>query len=266
MQRTLLPVFAKTCYAITEEPKENFSFLPADTRYDYEAFRDALDSVPGSRDYLMNYKKPEDGYTFYDDIGNKILSRAGSHHSGASAVILAWSYKNLLNDWDAWVENTKIHQLKKAYKEAQLERVQTRPFSYALMAKNSELLYYSYDIAKDEEKILEVATKLKADLSLTYSPQEIIVLMTDLVAEFEREATETEVALAKQRYEALLEVLEHHDKFPQRWDDFGKGSLKSHLFSSIYDINPGMYEDMEKRCPGFTKRIQAIIAASKIEC
>ena len=118
---------------------------------------------------------------------------------------------------------------------------------------------YPMYVAKAEKKILSVAVELKASLSLPYELEEIISMMTDLVAEFNDEATRAEVARAKEHYEGRLEVLEHHDKFPDRWNDFGKGSLKSHLFGSIYDIRPGMYEAMEKRRPGYTQRIQAII-------
>jgi hypothetical protein len=260
MPRTLLPVFYKTCYDVTEEPKENFSFLP-DERYNYEDFHAALDSVPGSREYLMNYK-PEGGSAFYDEIGNQIMSAAGSHHSGASVVALAWQYKNLLNDWNGWVKGAKTHYAKKAYTDSQLERPQTWPFAHALAEKECASLYYDSEaVAKADEKILSVATKLKASLSLPYEINEVVSMMTDLVAEFEDEATKAEVARAKEQYEGRLEVLEHHDKFPDRWNDFGKGSLKSHLFGSINGITSGMYETMETRRPGYKQRIQAIIAS-----
>lgn len=263
MPRTLLPVFAKTCYDITEEPKENFSFLPDDIRYKYEDFRAALDSVPGSREYLMNYVKPEGGSTFYDDMGNQIMSAAGSHHSGASVVALAWQYKNLLNDWNGWTKGAKEHYAKKVYKDLQLERPQTWPLAHVLAEKNCILLYNDADpaLAKVNEKILSIATELKASLSLPYEPEEVVAMMSDLVAEFEDEATRAEIDRAKEYYEGRLEVLEHHDKFPDRWNDFGKGSLKSHLFGSITGISSGMYEAMEKRRPGYKQRIQAIIAS-----
>jgi hypothetical protein len=262
MPRTLLPVFAKTCYDITEEPKENFSFLPDDMRYKYEDFRSALDSVPGSREYLMNYVKPEGGSTFYDDIGNQIMSAAGSHHSGASVVALGWQYKNLLNDWNGWVKGAKEHYAKKEYTNLQLERPQTWPFAHALAEKECASLYYDSEaVAKADKKILSVIVELKGSLSLPYEPEEIVSMMTDLVAEFEDEATRAEVARAKEHYESRIEVLEHHDKFPDRWNDFGKGSLKSHLFGSIHGITSGMYETMETRRPGYKQRIQAIIAS-----
>ena len=262
MPRTLLPVFAKTHLDLAEEPKEDFSFIP-DERYKYEDFRDALDSVPGSREYLMNYVKPENGSTFYDDMGNQIMSAAGSHHSGASVVALAWQYKNLLNDWNGWVEGAKRHYAKKAYKESQLERPQTWPLAHLLAEKDCTLLYGHPEpaLTKVNEKILSVATELKASLSLPYEPEVIIEMMTELVAEFEDEATRVEVARAKEYYEGRLEVLEHHDKFPDRWNDFGKGSLKSHLFGGINGISSGMYDEMERRRPGYKQRIEAIIAS-----
>lgn len=263
MPRTLLPVFANTCYGIREERKEDFRFLT--DPHDYEAFRAALDSVPGSRDYLMN---KSEGSSFYDEIGKKILSRAGDHHSGASVVGLAWTYKSLLNDWNGWVENAKIYQLKKAYKDKQLERPQTWAFAHAMDYKNTILKYYTdYQdrVAEADKKILGIVEVIKADLSLPYSNEVIINMMNELVSEFKKNAFEAAEAEAKEHFEALLEVLENHDKYPRRWDDAGEGSLTSGLFGSIYNITPAMYEVMEKRSPGFKERIMFVIAESKIE-
>lgn len=265
MPRTLLPVFAKTPLELSPEPKEDFSFL-REERNTYEDFRAALDSIPGSREYLMNYVKPEEGYSFYDDMGNQIMSAAGNSHSGASVVGLAWQYKNLLNDWDGWVKGAKIHYAKKAYKEAQLERSQTWPFAHTMLHKKVIIDYYKGDKAKLAEvdaKILDKAVALKAELSLSYSPEEMMVMMKELITEFEKETADADAAIVKENFESRLKVLEHHDNFPSRWDDYGKGSLKSQLFNSIYGITPAMYEAMEERRPGFKKRIQEVIAASK---
>ena len=264
MPRTLLPVFAKTCYGITEERKEDFSFL-TESRHTYESFRAALDSIPGSREYLMNYKQ-QGGFNFYDDMGNQIMSAAEGNHSGASVVALAWQYKNLLNNWNGWVEEAKIHQLKKAYKESQLELSQTWPFAHMMLERDVVIKHYKGNeekLAQVNAKILGKATTLKTELSLPYSPEEIVDMMNDLIAEFEKEAADSKAKGIKDDFENRLKVLEHHDDFPSRWNDYGKGSLKSHLFNSIYGITPAMYEEMEKRRPGFTDRILAIIEASK---
>lgn len=265
MARTLLPVFAKTLLELTEEPKEDFSFLTGDARYNYETFRAALDSIPGSREYLMNYVQPAGGHTFYDDMGNQIMSKAGSHHSGHSVVALAWQYKILLNDWNKWVKDIKMNKANVTYKENQLERWQTLPFAHVAMEKESISLYSQpeEEMAKADAKILTVVADLKAKLSLPYEPQVIIEMMNDLVAEFEKEAADALEARAKEEFESRLMVLEHHEDHPKRWNDHGKGSLTSYMFGSIYDITPRMYEEMESRRPGFTDRILAIIEASK---
>jgi len=263
--RTLLPVFSKTPLDLSPVPKEDFSFL-SDLRTKYEDFRDALDSVPGSREYLMNYVKPDNGNTFYDDIGNQIMSKAGNGNSGSSVVALAWNYKNLLNDWDGWVKGAKIHQAKKAYNENQLERSQTWPFAHTMLHRKVIVEHYNSDkdkLAEVDAKILDKAVALKAELSLSYSPEEILDMMNELIDEIKNDDAEAEADRVKEQFESRLTVLEHHDKFPSRWDDYGKGSLKSYLFNSIYDITPAMYQEMEKRRPGFTDRILAVIAASK---
>lgn len=150
------------------------------------------------------------------------------------------------------------------YKERQLERSQTWEYAAAVKARKAILKYYP-DYAerckRGDDKILGIVKKLKADLSLPYSHEVIAQMMDDLVAEFELNAKLAAIEEDKRHFQQMIHILENHDDFPVRWDDAGKGSLKSGLFGSIYDITPAMYEEMEKIRPGFTDRILAIIDA-----
>jgi len=150
------------------------------------------------------------------------------------------------------------------YKERQLERKQTWEYASAVKDRKAILKYYpdyKERCKRGDEKILGIVSKLKAELSLAYSHEVIAKMMDDLVAEFELDARLAAIEEDKRRFEQAIQILENHDNFPARWDDAGKGSLRSGLFGSIYDITPAMYEEMENRRPGFTDRILAVIDA-----
>jgi hypothetical protein len=122
MSRTLLPVFRvwKSSAGIESiELPETFHWIPANARRDYELARMALDTIPGSREYLKSYSSP-DKVPFMDAMGTKLLNEFGDHHSGSSAIGLAYSYKMALNDWDGFVLNTKRRYARAEYIKTQL--------------------------------------------------------------------------------------------------------------------------------------------------
>ena len=158
-----------------------------------------------------------------------------------------------------------IHNKPEDYKEKQLERSQTWEYASAVKDRKAILKYYpDYHerCKRGDEKILGIVRQLKANLSLPYTDELITKMMDDLVAEFERDARLAAIEEDKRRFQNMIQILENHDDFPARWKDAGPGSLKSGLFGSIYDITPEMYEEMEKRRPGFTDRILDVIDAA----
>ena len=244
MSRTLLPVFSKHNLNLDKEPVEDFSFMK-DERNDYEIFRGGLDSIPGSREYL----KVKTG-SFFDPMGIQIMCAAGDYHSGVSSACLAWSYKNLLNDWDGWVKAVKLRQAKDIYTKAQLER----PSTWGIMN------------ADTDEKRKEAVQRLRAQFSLTYSDEEIVQMVTELVDEFNETSRLNILRYEEERFQTKLELLDHHYQYPQRWDDHGAGKLKSSLFGSIYDISEKMFVAMEKKRPGYRAHINNLITPHVLRC
>jgi hypothetical protein len=237
--RTLLPVFAKYCVALNldaKEPMENFSFMGEPN--EYETFRECLDNIPGSRHYLKTYKL-SDNRPFRDDMGYAILCGAGSHHSGASSTSLALQYKFLLNDWDSWVKAMKVSAAKDAYKEAQLELKDT----------------WSFTRAETFDMTTKAIQTLRTNFSLNLSDQEITERMLELIAEFHENSRLNQLAYDQKHFEGRLALLEHHYKYPARWDDNGVGSLVSSLFGSIHSITEEMIVEMEKRIPYYRSHI-----------
>jgi len=244
MSRTLLPVFSKYSLDLNldaKEPVENFSFLTdASTRYDYEAFRAGLDGIPGSREYLKGYTVPEGSRPFFDSMGNQIMCAAGDHHSGASGTGLGWSYKQLLNDWDGWVKAVKFSQAKRKYNNSQIERPSTWQFA------NST----------SEEGKKKGLDALRAQFNLTYSDEEIALMVRELISEFNENSRLEMLEYEQERFNDRIEVLEHHYKHPERWDDYGEGKLNSALFGRIQGITEEMFVSMEKKYPHYRAHIR----------
>jgi hypothetical protein len=249
MSRTLLPVFSKYSTNLgldskSKEPVEDFSFLNYE-RSNYETFRAGLDGIPGSREYL----KAKTG-SFFDPMGKQILCAAGDHHSGASSSGLAWSYKNLLNDWDGWVKAVKLRQAKDVYTKAQLER----PSTWGIMN------------ADTDEKRAEAVQRLRAEFSLTYSDEEIVQMVSELVDEFNETSRLPILRDEEERFQMKLDLLDHHYEHPQRWDDCGVGKLKSSLFGSIYEITDEMFVAMEKKYPLYRSHINNLTTPHVPRC
>jgi hypothetical protein len=241
MTRTLLPVFNKYSLGFNldaKEPMENFSFLHND-RLDYEAFRDCLDGIPGSREYLKSYKVPEGEHAFCDNMGHMIMCGAGANHSGASAVSLGFQYKFLLNDWDSWVKAVKMREAKNAYTAAQLERPSTWQFAHSS--------------TKDERA--SAIENLRTNFFLTYSDEEIEQMLTELIVEFDENTRMKDLKDEEERFQSRIKILEHHYKYPERWNDHGVGNLNSALFGSIYDITEKMIVAVEKKIPDYRSHI-----------
>lgn len=252
MTRTLLPVFSKYSLGLNihaKEPAENFSFMADDERYDYETFRSGLDGIPGSREYLKSYEHPE-GASFFDSMGTQIMCAAGGHHSGASASLLALQYKALLNDWDGWVKAVKLRQAEDNYSKAQLEDSSTWQFSHATT----------------DEGRSHAIKNLRAEFSLTYSEEEIGVMIEELIQEFDDNYRKKHLMAEEDYFNSGIKVLEHHYKFPERWDDAGKGRLTSSLFGSIHNITDEMFATMEKKHPGYRLHICSIITPHVPRC
>jgi len=179
-------VFKQSLGLDVKEPAETFDWLTdPDTRKDYNAFRDGLNTIPGSREWLKDYTCPDGESPFVNPMGHRIMPVVGSWHSGSSCVQMGWRYKNLLNDWDAFVLRNKTAVGKALYKSKQMPmgEVLTRH----LKDPSDKMLAEIY-----EEYCADNLAKIEAD--------------------------------EKERFEDCIVALEHHLKFPSRWFDNATGS------------------------------------------
>ena len=107
---------SRTLNLNAKEDPETFHWISDNyARKDYELAKKALDTIPGSREWLKNYVMPEDKMPFFDGIGPQVMDAFGSHHSGFTATRVALNYRFLLNNWDKFVLDTKTYYAKKAY-------------------------------------------------------------------------------------------------------------------------------------------------------
>lgn len=180
MPRTLLPVFKqwKSSAGVENiEVNETFHWIPANARRDYEMARAALDAIPGSRDYLRMYSSP-DKMPFMDSMGTKLLDEFGGHHSGSSAIALAYSYKNILNDWNGFVLDTKRHYARLEYNKLQLD--------YDDIYTYKKLNLYNATSKDIEDEIMN----LKKEFLIQYDVATVKVMLDDLIKEKDDEAVQ----------------------------------------------------------------------------
>jgi hypothetical protein len=253
MSRTLLPVFNKfklTKGLDVKEDPETFQWMNPSARSDFEKAKAALDQVPGSREYIKGYNVEPDNLfmAFCDPVGMSIVSNFGDHHSGSSASRLAWTYKRLLNDWDAFVYNNKEAYAKADYKARQLTEDSISAFI-------SQYANSSYKLPRTIERI-------KEDYNLTATTDEVHLMLKELADEFQSERDFKMRELERGRLQGRLDVLKHHYKNPTRWLD---GSYGSSLFGSPEDITQEMIEHMTVLFPDYPYHLQRVMAAYKAQ-
>ena len=190
--RTLLPVwevYKTTCPIKIKELPENFDWIPNDNdRSDYVNARNILDSIPGARIFLKNYKCPQGSMPFIDTLGFNIIASFSDHHSGSSAVSLAWSYNYLLNNWDTFVENSKTKYARREYESTQI--LENDTWSYFNAKTRYNLLLNSYD--PDLQNILKAEVdyeieQLRQIFSIPYDNDTIVEMLDEVIKEFSNE-------------------------------------------------------------------------------
>jgi hypothetical protein len=258
--RTLLPVwevYKTTCPIKIKELPENFDWIAnEEIRADYVEARDALDRIPGSRIFLKQYVCSEDSIPFSDGIGCDILSSFGSRHSGASAIRLGWSYKFLLNNWDAFVENTKEYYSRVEYDAKQILEGDT--WSYFNAKTRYNLLSNPYQPDSQNGLKGEVdyeIEQLRQKFAIPYDNDKIASMLDDLINEVSRERAIKSQKESEDRFKAKIGILKHHYKFPCRWNDNPSGSS---LFGSPHSITEEMICEMEKEYPDYRDHIYSI--------
>jgi hypothetical protein len=246
MPRTLLPVFSAfklltDCYK-KEEP-ETFHWLPPHISHDYILAKEALDRIPESREWLKAYIYEEvDIMPFCNPMGETLMSDFGPHHSGASATRLAWNYRALLNDWDAFVLNAKESLAREEYDAKQLNSTDIQTFLR---------LKYEWQ----EGKLIREVERLRSYFNIHHDYETTCTMLVELAEEKTKEAATQEEKAKREYFESRISVLEHHYKYPSRWHDSEWGSS---LFGSVKNISPEMMEEMERRYPGYKEHIASL--------
>jgi hypothetical protein len=236
MSRTLLPVFeifaVDNGIEFKEEP-ETFSWMPLDIQKDYEIAKSVLDNTLGAREYLKNYTDTSTD-PFCDPFGLSLLGKFGEHHSGHTATHLAWSYKALLNDWDAFVYRTRRYYLYKTYKEIQLNESDLKAYT------TPEELRQIFPLAIDDETIVK--------------------RLADLKKEIESEKEQRIIEEKNEYIQNSLRTLKHHYMFPDRWFDSPAGSS---LFGSPENISADLIIRMSQIYPDYLTHIEKVLKAYK---
>jgi len=225
-----------------KETPETFDWISdSGIRYDYQTAKDALDNMPGSREYLKSYTCDKAGEYFNDPIGLPLLGAFGSHHSGASVTLLAWNYKHLLNNWDTFVLKTKTDLARRIYDDTQIT--------------DDELRNYKR-VSKDEfNKIVSYLEDIQKRYDIPYAIDTINALLDALVEERATEKLERIETEKKEIFEGRIGVLIHHYKFPMRWKDYSGGSS---LFGSPFNVTEEMIQKVKLTYPDYREHIRNI--------
>jgi hypothetical protein len=250
--RTLLPVwdvYKQGLNLDVKEPLENFDWMGEDSdKNEYLGAKAALDSTPGSREYLKDYPEARRGISsFHDSFGFKLLCKFGSHHSGASVVCLARMYQRLLNDWDGFVLAQKTRMARAAYLAKQLEM--------------SDLWRYSNTrtmLSADKVNPI-LLNEYREKYKVSYDDSTMIQMLDALIDEKAADRLEEQNKVAREVLEGRIQVLDHHYEHPSRWNDSPSGSA---LFGSPRNITEEMFVEMEKKYPNYRAHIAAVIKAS----
>jgi hypothetical protein len=243
--RTLLPVFKALAHTYKKEEPETFDWLPRDIRQDYVLAKEALDRIPGSREWLKSYTFESEGMPFCGPMANQIMSAFGSHHSGATATRLGWNYKFLLNNWDTFVLNSKESLAREEYDAKQLTSTDMQTFLR---------LKYEWQ----EGKLIREVERLRSFFNIHHDYETTYTMLLELAEEKTKEAIAQEEKAKREYFEDRISVLEHHYKYPSRWHDSEWGSS---LFGSVKNISPEMMEEMENRYPGYKEHIASLIVS-----
>ena len=118
---TLLPrwsVYSAGLSLDVKEPVENFDWLPEEEKRWYADMKQALDGVPGAREWLISEKIDLYRDATFDSVFGRLEHK--DLHSGGSVVALFRSYANCLKDWDFWVRATKTRMEREKYDRRQL--------------------------------------------------------------------------------------------------------------------------------------------------
>lgn len=239
------PVFSWAAGLNEKEEPETFHWMTTNhNQADYEDMRQALDKVPGSRDYLRSLK-PAD---YHDGpIINALFNALenGSNHSGASFACLVGSYRSALNDWGGFVLAQKERIIMGYYKARQITPHRLRWFLNDV--------YHTFGMTE-----AETIVKNMAEHNLTFSDESVPTTWADLktltnplMAEFRAHFEAEEAKMAKKRLDHRIESLEFNLQHPCRWFWPCEGNPR-------HCITEEEKATMEAKHPGYRTHIEMV--------
>lgn len=239
------PVFSWAAGLNEKEEPETFEWMTAfHNQADYEDMRQALDKVPGSREYLRSLK-PTDNHD--DPIVTAIYNalKNGSNHSGGSFGCLIGSYRNALRDWDGFVLAQKQRIIMGYYKARQIQPERLRWFLNDV--------YHTFGMT-EAETIMKNMADHKVEFpeeSIPTNWAELKAITNPLMAEFRAHFEAEEAKMAKQRLDHRIESLEFNLQHPCRWFWPCEGNPR-------YCITEEEKAVMEAKHPGYRAHIDLI--------
>ena len=244
------PVFSEAAGLNEKEAPETFEWMTAfHSQADYEDMRQALDNVPGSRDYLRSLK-PTDSHD--GPIVNALCDALenGSNHSGASFSCLVGSYRHALRDWDDFVLAQKERIIRGYYRGRQIKPDRLRWFLTDT--------YHTFGMTE-----AETIVKNMAEHNVTFSDESVPTTWADLKAitnplmtEFRLQKEAEEAKAAESLFKERITRLEFNLQHPCRWffcAANGEGNPR-------YCITDQEKAAMEAKHPGYGSHIDKVCA------
>jgi len=178
MQREIVPPWSeyrKTLGVEDKEEPQTFGWM-LDTRFatDLTTAKHGLATIEGGAEFLKNHVRLLDGWVHPTMLD--IYTSFGPHHSGASASLLANTYKALLNDWDGFVLATKDREKRKVsrYDERQIHYSDYDDFldsakkGGASHAALCDTFRKKFSARYDNERLLQIMKAIKQEEAQEY--------------------------------------------------------------------------------------------------
>ena len=240
------PFFSEAAGLNEKEEPETFDWMNKrqEEAY-YEDMRQALDKVPGCREYLRSLN-PTDRHN--DPLVNSLYDALadGPNHSGASFGCLVGSYRHALWDWDGFVLAQKEHIIMGYYKARQIQPDKLRWFLNDT--------YHTFGMTEAETIVKNMADHNVefSDESVPTSWADLKAITNPLMTEFRLQKEAEEAKAAERRFKNRIERLEFNLKHPSRWFwPRGEGNPR-------YCITEQEMAAMEAKHPGYGAHIKKV--------
>ena len=225
-------------------------FASTSDRTYYEDCRDALARVEGAKEWLTASVGVEEGsgtFNFQDDIGKRIVLDSG--HSGNSWCGMMWSYRGLLNGWDAWVLAQKEKEALREYKN-----IQVPDYVFSRLSGDAAAVLAGHSHPTEES-----VKTLAAQWGFQGSLGEISEMASSIHLENQEHNEKKRMKHEEEKHCDLLGGVKWKYKYPSRWFDTPYGS--SIRPRTPYEVTGRVIQEMEAKHPEYRQHLQRVTAA-----